>query len=86
MLTCLLKAPPCSAVRRRRFDFKLHLQAVPSQAERLAVTDAAFTGSSLAVGSLQTALRRVRAEILDPYMQVPAPFHHLGSAPHDFAA
>ncbi len=41
-----------------------------AQAERLAATEAAYAGSSLAVGSLQAALRRVRAEILEPYQQV----------------
>jgi len=39
------------------------------QAERLAATEATYASSSLAVGSLQAALRRVRAEILEPYQQ-----------------
>jgi Golgi transport complex subunit 5 len=42
------------------------------QAERLATAETAFSASSLGVGSLQAALRRVRAEILEPYQQVPA--------------
>jgi conserved oligomeric Golgi complex subunit 5 len=41
------------------------------QAERLAAAEATFSASSLGVGSLQAALRRVRAEILEPYQQVP---------------
>lgn len=40
------------------------------QANRLAEAESAFAGTSLAVGSLQAALRRVRAEIVEPYQQV----------------
>lgn len=42
------------------------------QAARLAEAESAFAGTSLAVGSLQAALRRVRADIMEPYQQVEA--------------
>ncbi len=48
------------------------------QAARLAAAEAAFSGSALAVTSLQAALHRVRAEITDPYREAsPPPLQNL---------
>lgn len=43
------------------------------QAARLAAAEAAFSGSALAVTSLQAALHRVRVEITDPYREARPP-------------
>jgi Golgi transport complex subunit 5 len=55
------------------------------QAVQLREADNALAGVNLSVGSLQSALRRVRMEIMDPYNQVENWKHAHELSPHPFA-
>lgn len=56
--------------RELRAEVEAQQEALLRQAGRLGEAEPALQGVALAVGSLQGSVRRVRAEIMEPYEQV----------------